>query len=449
MRKSKVSAITRLQVMIIAAIIIIAAVAAGVFFLIPTAPKTSIKVGLLLPWSGAGAAQAAETTKGINVWAARVNEEGGLLGREIELVLGDTETDPAKGRIAFERLALEEEVDVVIGPFYSSVFMAVLPLMNLYRIPSITPMGTTMAANPLMASGKYVWRAGGNNVAWATTSVGTIMDVIVPALIEEYGMKEEEIVWQMIRSDDEAARDVSQWTLKFLDDRGAKIQKLDPIITSYAITDFTNEIRIIQGRKPDIVSALYWGMQSAIWVKQSSEYGSKYISCGFGDISTSPVFWDATEETRSGAVGMAYYPIWFELTNNTKPFIELFEDEIGETPSPAACMGYDACLTYEYAVKKADTTEKEAVADALAETDFVGLKRRMQFVTDPASDFAHDVVDAWFTMAEYQPTPSVIDQGTPLFNTTRHGLRAVLVWPETYAEGDFWIPDYYVPSKQQ
>jgi len=212
MRKST-SAITKVQAMTIAAVIIIAAIAAGAYFLLmpTTTPKPPIKVGLLLCWTGAGATQAAELEKGIKVWFNRITKEGGLLGREIKLVPVDSESIPDKARIGYERLVLQEQVDVVIGPFYSSEWMAVLPLVDQHKVPTIVPMATTMAANPIMANGTYAWRACGNNAAWATTAVGCLKDVIIPALTAKYGMKEEEIVWQLIRLDDEASRDLANW----------------------------------------------------------------------------------------------------------------------------------------------------------------------------------------------------------------------------------------------
>jgi branched-chain amino acid transport system substrate-binding protein len=308
-------------------------------------------------------------------------------------------------------------------------------------------MATSMALNAIMRNGSYVWRPCGNNNAWANTAVSSLQDVIIPE-IEEYFENHSipdntKVRWQLIRPDDEASRDISALASTLFNQTGlsSKLVILEPIITSLSATDFTNEIRIIQQRKPDIVSTIYTGNQGAIFVKQSREYNSKYIMHGFGDVATSPAFWTATLGTRVGAVVMAYYPIWTALTNLTVPFVNLFTQYYA-TPSPAASMVYDTCLVYENAVKKAGTTDNDAVVAAIKDLDFIGVKREIRFDAD------HDVVNPYYALAQYQPV-SLIGQGSPMYNTTSNDLRQVVIWPLASKEADFWIPDYYVPSVLQ
>ena len=51
------------------------------------------------------------------VFVDRLNEQGGLLGREVEWVLLDDESLPENAAAAYERLITEDEVDLVIGPY--------------------------------------------------------------------------------------------------------------------------------------------------------------------------------------------------------------------------------------------------------------------------------------------------------------------------------------------
>lgn len=436
------------MIVVVLSLVIIAAV--SYFVILPMfQPKQSIKVGLLLSWTGAGAPTAAENEKGIKLWLDKVNAAGGLLGRNVELVLGDDESDPAKGRIAFERLVLEDNVNVVIGPIYSSVGMAISPLANKYKVPVLPTSFTTMTANNIFANGTYVWRPCGNNKAIATAIVGTLNDCMIPTLVKEKGLNENNIKVQIIRGDDEGARDIDQWMHTFWQAKGVNFQILNTMVMSFTATDFTPEIRLLQDRKPDIVIPLSWGATSAVFCKQCRDLGSKFIITGFGDVSTSPIFWDATGKTRAGVVATSYYPIWTDLTQITKSFDTAYQQKYKATPSPAAAMAYDCCLVFENAVTKAGSADRQAVANAMASLDFIGVKREIKFVTNPTASDSHDVVDAWHTMSQYQPSPSIIGGGSPLYNTTANGLRMVLIWPLNLAEGKFYIPDYYVPSSEQ
>lgn len=52
-----------------------------------------------------------------NVFVDRINEQGGILGRPVEWVLLDDESDPANAAAAYERLITENEVDLLVGPY--------------------------------------------------------------------------------------------------------------------------------------------------------------------------------------------------------------------------------------------------------------------------------------------------------------------------------------------
>jgi ABC-type branched-subunit amino acid transport system substrate-binding protein len=74
------------------------------------------------------------------LWASRaavdrVNEEGGLNGREIELVTEDTETDPGVATTKVNKLINEDEVELLCGTFSSSVCLAVGPVASRNEVP--------------------------------------------------------------------------------------------------------------------------------------------------------------------------------------------------------------------------------------------------------------------------------------------------------------------------
>jgi len=56
-----------------------------------------------------------------------INADGGIDGRQIKLVIADTESDPTTATLEFERLVNSAGAEVVIGPMFSSESFAVLP----------------------------------------------------------------------------------------------------------------------------------------------------------------------------------------------------------------------------------------------------------------------------------------------------------------------------------
>ena len=59
------------------------------------------------------------------LWEEQKNAAGGLLGRPVRMVLYDDQSDPATGARLYERLLTEDQVDLVLGPYSSSVTQAV------------------------------------------------------------------------------------------------------------------------------------------------------------------------------------------------------------------------------------------------------------------------------------------------------------------------------------
>ena len=80
--------------------------------------QETLKVGAINPYSGPLALYGDELARGYELAAEAVNAEGGVLGRQVEIVRGNA-TNPQEGIAAVE--ALGDEVDVFIGTYVSGV----------------------------------------------------------------------------------------------------------------------------------------------------------------------------------------------------------------------------------------------------------------------------------------------------------------------------------------
>ena len=76
--------------------------------------------------------------------AEEINAAGGILGKKIEIVPGDTEGKPEKGITAMKKLVLDDKVDALVGEYSSGVVLAIQPYLSNYHVPFIT----TGAASP-------------------------------------------------------------------------------------------------------------------------------------------------------------------------------------------------------------------------------------------------------------------------------------------------------------
>ena len=117
-----------------------------------------IKVGLVAALSGQSAKSGEAITRGLQVAIDEINARGGVLGRTIELVRRDDESNPAKGIVAARELVQKEKVVAFFGGIDTPVSMAIVPFANSSKVPFI---GVWAAGTPITRNGapeNYVFR---------------------------------------------------------------------------------------------------------------------------------------------------------------------------------------------------------------------------------------------------------------------------------------------------
>jgi branched-chain amino acid transport system substrate-binding protein len=89
-----------------------------------SAVKEDIKVGITVSLTGDYADFGREEYQGAQMWVGDINARGGLLGRTVELVYYDDESDPETSARLYERLITKDKVDLLLGPYSSDLTLA-------------------------------------------------------------------------------------------------------------------------------------------------------------------------------------------------------------------------------------------------------------------------------------------------------------------------------------
>jgi branched-chain amino acid transport system substrate-binding protein len=89
-----------------------------------------IKIGAVNPL---GDITGRQSTQAMELAVEQINENGGLLGRKVELVVVDSELRPEKGAGAIDKLATIDKVDFFVGGMSSGVHMAQIPTLKKYK----------------------------------------------------------------------------------------------------------------------------------------------------------------------------------------------------------------------------------------------------------------------------------------------------------------------------
>ena len=79
-----------------------------------------IRIGATLPLSGAFSDTGVYVRDGYREWESEINDNGGLLGRDVELTIEDDQSEPSEGVSLLERLITQEDVDLLLGGYPGS-----------------------------------------------------------------------------------------------------------------------------------------------------------------------------------------------------------------------------------------------------------------------------------------------------------------------------------------
>ncbi len=116
-----------------------------------------VRIGFVSPFSGPVGFLGEWFGHSIQVEVDLINAEGGLLGRQLELVTRDDELNPAKSVEAVRELISRQGVSLVIGPSFSSNALAAKPVIEGSGVIGIFPSAGSME---LLADGPtYLFRS--------------------------------------------------------------------------------------------------------------------------------------------------------------------------------------------------------------------------------------------------------------------------------------------------
>ncbi len=88
-----------------------------------------IKIGLSMAQTGPLAPNGKQALLGAQIWADEVNAKGGLLGRKVELISYDDQSNPATVPGIYTKLLDVDKVDLVVGPYATNMVAPALPVV--------------------------------------------------------------------------------------------------------------------------------------------------------------------------------------------------------------------------------------------------------------------------------------------------------------------------------
>jgi branched-chain amino acid transport system substrate-binding protein len=118
-------------------------------FAAPAFAADPIKIGSFLSVTGPASFLGDPEQKTLEMYVEKINKEGGVLGRPLQLVIYDDGGDAAKANTFVKRLIDDDKVDLIIGGSTTATTMAGVQIVEEEKIPFINMAGAVIAVEPV------------------------------------------------------------------------------------------------------------------------------------------------------------------------------------------------------------------------------------------------------------------------------------------------------------
>ena len=324
----------------------------------------TIKVGLLLPYTGVYAALGEEIETGFRLAIKQNNDTG----HTIDIVREDSEAKPPVGLAKARKLVLEDNVNVLAGVVSSGVLAAIRDFVDSSKVPLIVANAGNDEATGASCS-KYIVR-----VSFSNAQVNRPMG----QWLFDRGVKK----IYTLAPDYAAGRQMIDAFAATFKKAGGEIVGGD--YTPFQKTqDFGPYLTKAKAANPDGVFVFYAGGEAISFVKQYDSFGLKTAIPLYGSgFLNSQLYLAAEGDAAIGTTTSLHYVPTLDTPEN-KAFVEAFRGETKRVPSEYGVQGYDAGRALIEALKSGGT-DRTAIAAALPKVKYTGPRGPLQI--DPATN---------------------------------------------------------------
>ena len=309
----------------------------------------AINLGVIFPLSGPQAHFGVESSDGIILAMEQINAAGGLLGRQINLVIADDENIPANTVTNFTRITTQDGVGIVMGSSTSGATSAIAPLAQDMGVVVISPSATAFAVTQF---GDFIFR---------TCFIDSFQGIVgANFAFDNLGARRAAVLY------DQGAdynRGLAHAFIAQFTGRGGEIVS-QQVYMSGAV-DFSAQVTSIAATSPDVIFLPNFLNDVALQAMQIRAQGVTAPLLG-GD------GWDGVVNIAGPEIAGSFWSGSFSV-ETTEPmgieFVRDFQARFGRTATQFAALGYDTMLLIADAIIRAGTTDPRAVRDALAATN--------------------------------------------------------------------------------
>ena len=323
--------------------------------------QDTVKIGGNFELTGDAAAYGTPMSEAAKLAVKEVNENGGVLGGEVEYVEYDNTSDLTEAASVAQRLASEDVVGIV-GPATTGDSNAQIPVIQEAAVPAILPAatGNGMTLDDNGDVFEYLFRVAFEDAFQgraAATYVTETLGAQTAALFVD-------------QSTDYATGLEQAFTEEF-EALGGQVVTTESFQSGD--TDFTASLTSLLSQEFDVLYVPGYYTEVGLLIKQARELGITQPIVGGDGLGNQTL----VDLAGASNVNDVYYTAHYSPLSDDEDlqdFLTKFEEEYGKQADQFAVLSYDATMLLLDAVERAGSADRQAVTDALAATEtFKGL----------------------------------------------------------------------------
>ena len=330
----------------------------------------TIKIGGMAPLSSPGSyQQGPELVLGLE-WAVEdVNAAGGVLGKQVELIVEDTQGRPPTGATVVEKLITKDKVVAAAGEYHSSVCKAEIEVFHQHGIPFV--IGSCWSDSLTAAGYDEIFRTSVYSSKLAENMVAVMAANGIKkaaSLVEDtdYGIgiaKNIENAIKKLNVDIDFQYEVVEKTSK----------DFVPVLLKYK-TQVKPEVLIVAVTQPGGFLIL----KQAHEIRFAPSKDSLYLD-GTCTAQNDKVFWEAVKDAGKYVLMSCPYSPSVKLTELGEKIKQRYIDKYDRQPNYLPLQGYDAMISLLTAIKNAGSTDSKAIIKALQSLKIPGTRGDIEF----------------------------------------------------------------------
>lgn len=307
-----------------------------------------ITIGAAISTTGSNGRTGLYQQEAYLLWEAQRNADGGLLGRPVKMILYDDQSDPATGARLYERLLTEDKVDLVLGPYSSSVTQAVAQV-------------TERAGQPMLAAGASasdIWARGYQYIFGVYSVAEDYFKSIILDIAPAQGYTTAAVIYE----DTLFPTSTANGAVEHCKTAGIEVVVNEKYPAK--ATDVSSVLTKVRDANPDMLIGGSYLPDAVLITRQSKELGVNPKLYAFSVGTAQPDFGEGLGADANYILGPSMWEPHIETPGNAD-FVAAYQKKFNREPDYHSAAGYAACQVLEAAVTQVGSLDLDAIRDAL------------------------------------------------------------------------------------